>query len=106
MALYLLVKKGCKGTIRKDQVVSTLRELLAIHESVANTLSDVFSELDEESLAIQPLREKFISIIRTMESNLGYLFLERLTAENLAEVGIVSNKKMFTTRFIRIKTKL
>jgi hypothetical protein len=106
LAVHLLLMKGCKGILKKDQVTNTVRELMVIQPHAGSILGDVFAAIDEYTSSRQNLRDKFINITRGVEGFLGTALLEKLNLDNLSEVGLVPNKKLFTTRFIRTKTKL
>lgn len=104
--MYCLLKKGCIGTLKKEKIAVVVKELVQGYPQVASLIGDCFAILDEETSIRQELREKFVGIVKSLDGIINGLLVERLNIDNLAEVGVIANKKLFNTRFIRLKTKL
>ncbi|CAG7823395.1 unnamed protein product [Allacma fusca] len=110
-AIYQLLKQGLKGVLRKDRVISAFTEIMKHHQHSAAIITDVFSIVDLETASSSSdsagvHREYFCSIVRSCNPMLSYMLQERMDLDSLQEVGAVNNRKLFNTRFIRIKTKM
>lgn len=67
----------------------------------------MFSVVDTETqLGRAEERERFSLLARACNEFLGFMLLERLDLESLQDAGAVSNKKMFSTKVIRTKTRI
>lgn len=105
-AIYLLIKKGCSGYLKKEKISGVLTELVASHPQCAPLIVESFVLMDEMTTIRAELREKFVAIVKSVDGILNVMFVERLNSDNLGELGAVPNKKLFNTKFIRLKTKL
>ncbi|XP_057340022.1 THO complex subunit 2 isoform X1 [Microplitis mediator] len=102
--LYELISSGTQGTVKKDNVVSTLAELVAIDPSVSSAVVDLFTLIDAEVL--NDHRNNFYYIVKESEKFLTDRILkERLEIDTLQDVGTLKNRN-FHTKFIKVKTKL
>ncbi|XP_008557478.1 THO complex subunit 2 isoform X2 [Microplitis demolitor] len=102
--LYELISSGTQGTVKKDNVVSTLAELVAIDPSVSSAVVDLFTLIDVEVL--NDHRNNFYYIVKESEKFLTDRILkERLEIDTLQDVGTLKNRN-FHTKFIKVKTKL
>ncbi|XP_045527093.1 THO complex subunit 2 isoform X1 [Pieris brassicae] len=107
-SIYDLLLSELKGYLKKDAVISALREITMIHADMPSILLDVVCVLDAEtSLDVQTEeRSNFCYLVRDLESFLSdKLLKERLEIDTLQDVGTLKNKN-FYTKFIKIKTKL
>lgn len=107
-SLYNLLASGARGFLKKDLVLSTLKEITALHADIASIILDVVCVLDAET-CLEPQsddRANFCYLVHEMESFLSEKLLkERLEIDTLRDVGTLKNK-LFYTKFIKIKTKL
>ncbi|XP_013100949.2 THO complex subunit 2 [Stomoxys calcitrans] len=109
-AIYDLLWQGVRCTLKKDTVLTTLSEVVPLHEDFPSLILDVVNVLDAETSlmtdGIQEERLMFCQILKDLEKVIpDKLIKERLEIDTLQEVGIVKNK-VFYTKFIKIKTKL
>ncbi|XP_052738245.1 THO complex subunit 2 isoform X1 [Bicyclus anynana] len=106
--IYDLLLCGLRGLLKKDSVVSVLKDLIVLHADIPSILLDVVCILDAEtSLDVQSEeRNNFCYLVRELESFISdKLLKERLEIDTLQDVGTLKNKN-FYTKFIKIKTKL
>ncbi|XP_045763498.1 THO complex subunit 2 isoform X4 [Maniola jurtina] len=106
--IYDLLLCGLRGLLKKDSVISVLREIIVLHSDIPSILLDVVCVLDAEtSLDVQSEeRSNFCYLVRELESFISdKLLKERLEIDTLQDVGTLKNKN-FYTKFIKIKTKL
>ncbi|XP_053599966.1 THO complex subunit 2 [Plodia interpunctella] len=107
-SLYDLLLCGLRGNLKKDIVLSTLKEITLLHADIPSIVLDVICVLDAETcINIQSEeRSNFCHIVRELESFMSdKLLKERLEIDTLQDVGTLKNKN-FYTKFIKIKTKL
>ncbi|XP_049865529.1 THO complex subunit 2 isoform X2 [Pectinophora gossypiella] len=107
-SMYDLLLSGLRGTLKKDAVLSVLRDITALHADVPSILLDVVCVLDAETCTDVHSEERmnFCYIVRELESFMSdKLLKERLEIDTLQDVGTLKNKN-FYTKFIKIKTKL
>ncbi|XP_013185845.1 THO complex subunit 2 isoform X2 [Amyelois transitella] len=107
-SVYDLLLCGLRGNLKKDVVLSTLREISSLHADIPSIILDVLCVLDAETCTdIQSdERSNFCHIVRELESFMSdKLLKERLEIDTLQDVGTLKNKN-FYTKFIKIKTKL
>ncbi|XP_045492361.1 THO complex subunit 2 [Colias croceus] len=107
-SIYDLLLCALKGYLKKDAVISVLREIAMLHADMPSILLDVVCVIDAEtSLNVQSEeRSVFCYLVRELESFMSdKLLKERLEIETLQDVGTLKNK-IFYTKFIKIKTKL
>lgn len=79
------------------------------HADVASLLLDVLNVIDHETLVNgnNDERQKLCSILKELENWLGdALIKERLEIDTLQDASLLKTKKIFYTRFIKVKTKL
>jgi len=109
-SLYDLVWMGVRDKIKREQVVTTIGELIEAKTEVANIVVDVLSVVDTEtSLAEEKKDERgrLCATIREVERFLGDgLVKERLEIDTLGECAILRQPKKFFTTQIKLKTKL
>ncbi|XP_048481158.1 THO complex subunit 2 isoform X2 [Plutella xylostella] len=106
--IYDLLLSGLQGALKKDVVLTTLREITALHADIPSIILDVVCILDAEtSVDVQTdERSNFCYIVRELEGFISEKLLkERLEIDTLQDVGTLKNKN-FYTKFIKIKTKL
>lgn len=101
-----MIKNGCLGVIRTEQVVDVLQDLVASYPISASLIGEIICVVDEESSVELDLRDNFIQFLQLIEPIGEGILLERINSDNLDALSLVHNKKIFNTRFIRIKTKL
>ncbi|XP_023304562.2 THO complex subunit 2 [Lucilia cuprina] len=109
-AIYDLLWQGVRCNLKKDTVLNTLGEVVALHDDFPSLILDVINVLDAETSlmtdGIQEERLMFCQILKELDKVIpDKLIKERLEIDTLQEVGIVKNK-VFYTKFIKIKTKL
>ncbi|XP_012547253.2 THO complex subunit 2 isoform X1 [Bombyx mori] len=107
-SVYDFLLCGLKGNLKKDTVLSFLREITNLHADVPSIILDIISILDAEtSLDVQSdERAYFCYIVRELEPFISdKLLKERLEIDTLQDAGTLKNKN-FYTKFIKIKTKL
>ncbi|KAM7353453.1 THO complex subunit 2-like protein isoform 3-T3 [Cochliomyia hominivorax] len=109
-AIYDLLWQGVRCNLKKDTVLNTLVEVVALHGDFPSLILDVINVLDAETSlmtdGIQEERLMFCQILKELDKVIpDKLIKERLEIDTLQEVGIVKNK-VFYTKFIKIKTKL
>ncbi|XP_075972929.1 THO complex subunit 2-like protein isoform X2 [Anticarsia gemmatalis] len=106
--VYDLLLSGLRGNLKKDAVLSVLRDISVLHADVPSIILDVVCVLDAETCADVQSEERtsFCYIVRELESFISdKLLKERLEIDTLQDVGTLKNKT-FYTKFIKIKTKL
>ncbi|KAL4708817.1 hypothetical protein ACJJTC_011781 [Scirpophaga incertulas] len=106
--LYDLMLCGLRGVLKKDAVLSILREICGLHADIPSIVLDVVCVLDAETYTDIQSEERtnFCYIVRELESFISdKLLKERLEIDTLQDVGTLKNKN-FYTKFIKIKTKL
>ncbi|XP_026326436.1 THO complex subunit 2 isoform X2 [Hyposmocoma kahamanoa] len=106
--IYDLLLSGLKGALKKDAVLSVLKEISTLHADIPSIILDVVCILDAETCTdVQSEhRANFCYIVRELESFMSdKLLKERLEIDTLQDVGTLKNKT-FYTKFIKIKTKL
>jgi len=104
-----MVTEVCKGTIKKERVLGILNDLAVSEFHAATIIADVIAAIDHEcSGPFCPVRfrENFCALSKLCCNFLGYVLMERVDIDHLHDNGVVANRKVFSTRFIRIKTKL
>ncbi|XP_015117253.1 THO complex subunit 2 [Diachasma alloeum] len=102
--LYELISNGVQGNVKKDNVVSTLGELISIDAAIPSTIVDLFTLIDAE--VVNDNRNNFYYIVKESEKFLTDRILkERLEIDTLQDVGILKNRN-FNTKFVKVKTKL
>ncbi|XP_058804081.1 THO complex subunit 2 isoform X2 [Phymastichus coffea] len=102
--LYELILSGIHGTVKRDNVVTTLGELVTIDGSIPSAIVDLFTFVDAEVQGEN--RSNFYYIVKECEKFLtDRLLKERLDIDTLQEVGTLRNLN-FQTKFIKVKTKL
>jgi len=70
-------------------------------------MGDVLSVVDTETqVARLEERERFTTLARACNDFLGFVYIERLDLESLQDTGAVVNKKTFSTKVIRTKTRI
>uniref|UniRef100_A0A1A9YUH8 THO complex subunit 2 n=1 Tax=Glossina morsitans morsitans TaxID=37546 RepID=A0A1A9YUH8_GLOMM len=109
-AIYDLLWQGLRCTLKKDTVLNTLGDVVALHDDFPSLILDVVNVLDAETSlmteGIQEERLMFCQMLKELDKVISdKLIKERLEIDTLQEVGIVKNK-VFYTKFIKIKTKL
>ncbi|CAH2091992.1 unnamed protein product [Euphydryas editha] len=107
-SIYDLLSCGLRGFLKKDSVISVLKDISVLHPDVPSILLDIVCILDSEtSMDIHSEeRSNFCYLVRELESFLSdKLLKERLEIDTLQDVGTLKNKN-FYTKFIKIKTKL
>ncbi|XP_041973437.1 THO complex subunit 2 isoform X2 [Aricia agestis] len=107
-SIYDLLLCCVRGLLKKDSIITVLREIVALHADIPSILLDVVCILDAEtSIEVQSEeRAQFCHIVRDLESFISdKLLKERLEIDTLQDVGTLKNKS-FYTKFIKIKTKL
>ncbi|XP_072398608.1 THO complex subunit 2 [Diabrotica undecimpunctata] len=105
-----LIDKGIRGILKTDQVVLTLRELVALHADIPSIILDILnledaatSQGDSDEARD---RSNFCAIVKDCEKFLSdKLVKERLEIDTLQEVGVLKNNT-FYSKFIKVKTKL
>jgi len=109
-SLYDLIWMGVRDKVKREQVVTTIGELIEAKTEVANIVVDVLSIVDTEtSLAEEKKdeRSRLCATIREVERFLGDgLVKERLEIDTLGECAILRQPKKFFTTQIKLKTKL
>uniref|UniRef100_T1IQC9 THO complex subunit 2 n=1 Tax=Strigamia maritima TaxID=126957 RepID=T1IQC9_STRMM len=98
-----------KNNLKIEQAISTLSDILGLHSDMVSTLADLLAIIDVETQCIEEkhLRDSFLSFVNACLSIISEKVIkERLDVGTLADVGIIKNKTVFHTKFIRIKTKL
>lgn len=106
--VYDLLLCGLRGNLKKDAVLSVLRDITLLHADIPSIILDVICVLDAETCADVQNEERtnFCYIVRELESFISdKLLKERLEIDTLQDVGTLKNKN-FYTKFIKIKTKL
>ncbi|CAH2979751.1 unnamed protein product [Chilo suppressalis] len=106
--LYDLMLCGLRGNLKKDAILSTLRDICVLHADIPSIVLDVVCILDAETCIDVQSEERtnFCYIVRELESFMSdKLLKERLEIDTLQDVGTLKNKN-FYTKFIKIKTKL
>ncbi|CAH0721695.1 unnamed protein product, partial [Brenthis ino] len=106
--IYDLLLCGLRGVLKKDAVISVLKDITIMHADIPSILLDVVCILDAEtSMDVQSEeRNNFCYLVRELESFISdKLLKERLEIDTLQDVGTLKNKN-FYTKFIKIKTKL
>lgn len=107
-SVYDLLICGLRGILKKDAVLSVLRDISLLHADLPSIILDVVCVLDAETCADVQSEERtnFCYIVRELESFISdKLLKERLEIDTLQDVGTLKNKN-FYTKFIKIKTKL
>lgn len=105
--IYSLVKAVVKGDLKKDKAVSYLAEAVNLHPKLGSIIGDVFAVLDTESqLGKAEDRERFTILAKSCADFMCFMFMERLDQESLQDCGVIPNKKVFSTKIIRTKTRL
>ncbi|XP_050521720.1 THO complex subunit 2 isoform X2 [Daktulosphaira vitifoliae] len=96
-----------KGKLKINLGVSILDELCS-NKEIASVIMDIFNFLDTETVLSENLgseRENFSSIVRDSQKLFtDKLLKERLEIESLKDIKLLNN--VFSTKFIKIKTKL
>lgn len=80
-----------------------------MHRDVASLLLDVLNVIDHETLVNEnnDERQKLCSILKELENWLSdSMIKERLEIDTLQDCSLLKTKKIFYTRFIKVKTKL
>ncbi|KAH9641004.1 hypothetical protein HF086_015100 [Spodoptera exigua] len=106
--IYDLLLCGLRGNLKKEAVLSVLREITVLHADIPSVILDVVSVLDAETCTDVQSEERtnFCYIVRELESFISdKLLKERLEIDTLQDAGTLKNK-LFYTKFIKIKTKL
>ncbi|XP_022828903.1 THO complex subunit 2 isoform X1 [Spodoptera litura] len=106
--MYDLLLCGLRGNLKKEAVLSVLRDITVLHADIPSVILDVVSVLDAETCSDVQSEERtnFCYIVRELESFLSdKLLKERLEIDTLQDAGTLKNK-LFYTKFIKIKTKL
>ncbi|XP_001606603.2 THO complex subunit 2 isoform X1 [Nasonia vitripennis] len=102
--LYELILNGIHGAVKRDGVVTTLGELVAIDGAIPSAVVDLFTLIDAEVQGEN--RSNFYYIVKESEKFLTDRILkERLDIDTLQDVGTLKNLN-FQTKFIKVKTKL
>ncbi|ODM96311.1 THO complex subunit 2 [Orchesella cincta] len=85
------------------------------HKSSTNGVSEdtnaVAATLEEYKSAVYLLiraskGKRYTTLARACNDFLGFVYMERLDLENLQDTGAVNNKKAFSTKVIRTKTRI
>ncbi|KAG6465042.1 hypothetical protein O3G_MSEX014901 [Manduca sexta] len=106
--IYDLLLCGLRGHLKKEAVLSVLKDITALHADIPSIALDVVCVLDAETCHDVQSEERtnFCNIVRELEGFLSdKLLKERLEIDTLQDVGTLKNKN-FYTKFIKIKTKL
>ncbi|XP_072941770.1 THO complex subunit 2 isoform X2 [Epargyreus clarus] len=106
--IYDLLLCGLRGNLKRDAVISVLREISSLHADIPSIILDVICVLDAETCTDMQNEERsnFCSMVRELESFMSdKLLKERLEIDTLQDVGTLKSK-IFYTKFIKIKTKL
>ncbi|KAK9712875.1 Transcription- and export-related complex subunit [Popillia japonica] len=107
-----LIMHGIHGLLKKENVVTTLQELVTLHNDIPSIILDILNIADAETSVFDGQnddskeRSNFCYIVKECEKFLSdKLLKERLELDTLLEVGILKNRN-FYTKFIKVKTKL
>lgn len=80
-----------------------------LHKEVSSITLDVLNIIDHETVVNenQEDRQKLCSILKELENWLSDAMIkERLEIDTLQDCNLLKTKKIFYTRFIKVKTKL
>lgn len=105
-----MLLQAVKGGIKRELVFSTIDGgILVLHNDVASLVLDVLNVIDHETSVNEnnDERQKLCSILKELENWLGdSMIKERLEIDTLQDCSLLKTKKIFYTRFIKVKTNL
>ncbi|XP_074593972.1 THO complex subunit 2-like protein [Brevipalpus obovatus] len=108
--LYNACVQVVEGHLRSNLLISGLYEVVGIDAQLPLMLTDVFLALDMETSAIdtKTKRDNFINLLTGCSNTIvpDFLLKERLDPETTGDAKIIPSKKMASTKFIKLKTKL
>ncbi|XP_046643816.1 THO complex subunit 2-like isoform X8 [Daphnia pulicaria] len=108
-AIYEFLWQAIKGGIKRELVLSTIGDILVLHGDLASLTLDVLNVIDHETLVNEnnDERQKLCSMLKELENWLSdSMIKERLEIDTLQDCSLLKTKKIFYSRFIKVKTKL
>ncbi|XP_065225591.1 THO complex subunit 2 isoform X3 [Planococcus citri] len=108
--LYELVRDGVAGVkkMNKDNFFNIMEQIIVMHADMPSVVLDIYNVMDTETCndPQSTARSNLSSIVKYTEKMVSdRLLKERLEIDTLQEMKVLSNKN-FSTKFIKIKTKL